>query len=216
MKREIENLLDTEVEGVAEEDRWMLEIDQESLLSYSVEDKQFWINTVTAAMKAAEYALEQLDRTTSKGTKVLAKQENLMREIENLLDTGVEGVAEEDRWMLEIDQESLLSYSVEDKQFWINAVTAAMKAAEHALEQSNRTTNSWSKVMQDGKFKTPNQQDTSNEDDDSEQHSPKKTKQNAEAVNRGHRDTSRRTHKAEEERRNSRVVTEGKERNSGS
>ena len=58
-----------------------------------------------------------------------------MREIENLLDTGVEGVAEEDRWMLEIDQESLLSYSVEDKQlFWINAVTAAMKAAKHALE----------------------------------------------------------------------------------
>ena len=81
-----------------------------------------------------------------------------MREIENLLNTGVEGVAEEDRWMLEIDQESLLSsYSVEDKQFWINAVTAAMKAAEHALEQLDRTTNSWSKVMQDGRFKTPNQ-----------------------------------------------------------
>ena len=82
--------------------------------------------------------------------------------------------------MLEIDQESLLSYSVEDKQFWINAVTAAMKAAEHALEQSNNTTNSWSKVMRDGKFKTPNQQDTSDKDDNSEQHSPKKTKQNAE------------------------------------
>ena len=94
---------------------------------------------------------------STKGTKVLAKQETLMREIENLLDTGVEGVAEEDRWMLEIDQESLLSYSVEDKQFWINAVTAAMKAAEHALEQSDRTTNSWSKVMQDGKFKIPHQ-----------------------------------------------------------
>ena len=91
-----------------------------------------------------------------------------MREIKNLLDTGVEGVAEEDRWMLEIDQESLLSYSVEDKQFWINAVTAAMKAAEHALEQSNRTINSWSKVMRNGRFKTPNQQDSSDEDDDSE------------------------------------------------
>ena len=79
-----------------------------------------------------------------------------MREIKNLLNTGVEGVVEEDKWMLEIDQESLLSYSVEDKQFWINAVTAAMKAAEHALEQSDKTTNSWSKVMQDRRFKTPN------------------------------------------------------------
>ena len=103
-----------------------------------------------------------------------------MREIENLLDTGVEGVAEEDRWMLEIDQESLLSYSVEDKQFWINAVTAAMKAAEHALEQSHRTTNSWSEVMRNGKFKPPNQQNTSKEDNDSEQNSLKKTKGNAE------------------------------------
>ena len=54
----------------------------------------------------------------TKRTKVQAIQEDVMREIERLLNTGVEGVAQEDRWMLEIDQENLLSYSVEDKQFW--------------------------------------------------------------------------------------------------
>ena len=75
-----------------------------------------------------------------------------MREIERLLDTGVEGVAQEDRWLLEIDQDNLLSYSVEDKQFWLNAVNAAMKAAMHALDQSDGATNSWAEVMRDGKF----------------------------------------------------------------
>ena len=41
----------------------------------------------------------------TKGTKVLAVQEDLMTEIERLLDTGAEGVAQEDRWMLEIEQD---------------------------------------------------------------------------------------------------------------
>ena len=40
---------------------------------------------------------------------MLAIQEDLMREIEILLGTGVEGVAEEERWMWEIDQDSQLS-----------------------------------------------------------------------------------------------------------
>ena len=80
---------------------------------------------------------------STNGTKVLAMQEDLIREVERLLNTGVEGVTEEDRWMPEIDQDSLLSFSVENKQFWINAVTTAMKAAEHALKQSDWTTNSW-------------------------------------------------------------------------
>ena len=97
----------------------------------------------------------------TKGTKVLAIQEDLMREIERLLDTGVEGVAQEDRWLLEIDQDSLLSYLVEDKQFWLNAVNAAMKAAMHALDQSDGATNSWSEVMRDDKFckKCPQEDD---------------------------------------------------------
>ena len=73
----------------------------------------------------------------------------------------LEGVAQEDRWLLEIDQENLLSYSVEDKQFWLNAVNAAMKAAAHALDQSEGATNSWSEVMRDGKFckKCPKEED---------------------------------------------------------
>ena len=36
------------------------------------------------------------------------------------------------RWMLEIDQDQIMSYTVEDKQFWINAVNAAMKACRLA------------------------------------------------------------------------------------
>ena len=51
----------------------------------------------------------------TKGTKVLAVQEDLMTEIERLLDTGAEGVAQEDRWILEIDQDQIMSFTVEDK-----------------------------------------------------------------------------------------------------
>ena len=38
-----------------------------------------------------------------KGTKVLAARDKLFQEIEEQLDIGVEGVAPEDKWMLEVD-----------------------------------------------------------------------------------------------------------------
>ena len=88
----------------------------------------------------------------TKGTKVLAVQEDLMTEIERLLDTGAEGVAQEDRWMIEIDQEQIMSFTLEDKQFWINAVNAAMKACANVLEKSNGASNSWSELVQDDKL----------------------------------------------------------------
>ena len=78
----------------------------------------------------------------------------MMTEIERLLDTGAEGVSQEDRWMLEIDQDQIMSYTVEDKQFWINSVNAAMKACANALEKSDGASNSWSEVVRDGKLWT--------------------------------------------------------------
>ena len=106
----------------------------------------------------------------TKGTKVLAVQEDLMTEIERLLDTGAEGVAQEDRWMLDIDQDQLMSYSVEDKQFWINSVNAAMKACANALEKSDGASNSWSEVVRDGKFwtKQPSQDAVSQQEEEAE------------------------------------------------
>ena len=85
---------------------------------------------------------------------MLAVQEDLMTEIERLLDTGAEGVAQEDRWMLEIDQDQIMSYTVEDKQFWINSVNAAMKACANALEKSDGASKSWSDVVRDCKLWT--------------------------------------------------------------
>ena len=69
--------------------------------------------------------------------------------------------------MLDIDQDQLMSYSVEDKQFWINSVNAAMKACVNALEKSDGATNSWSKVVRDGKFwtKQPSQDAVSQQEE---------------------------------------------------
>ena len=54
--------------------------------------------------------------------------------------------------MLEIDQDQIMLSTMEDKQFWINSVNAAMKACANALEKSDGASNSWSEVVQDDKL----------------------------------------------------------------
>ena len=56
-------------------------------------------------------------------------------------------MAQEDMWMLKINQEQIMSYTVEDKQFWINAVNVGMRACANALDESDRVFNRWSEVV---------------------------------------------------------------------
>ena len=88
----------------------------------------------------------------TKGTKVLAAREDLFQEIKRLLDVGTEGVAPEDKWMLEVDIQQLQEYSLKDMQFWIHAVEAATSASSAAKKVSDGATSSWNDIIKDGKF----------------------------------------------------------------
>ena len=47
-----------------------------------------------------------------------------MKEIERQLDMGVDAIANEDRWMLEVDVDHLRDTSFAEQQYWIHAVEA--------------------------------------------------------------------------------------------
>ena len=57
-----------------------------------------------------------------KETIVLKANKDLLQEIKRQLSMGVDSVFEEDRWMLELNVNQLLSFSLVEKQLWIHAV----------------------------------------------------------------------------------------------
>ena len=61
----------------------------------------------------------------TKGTIVLKATEDLLQEVERQLNMGADNVSENDRWMLELDMEQSLSFSLADKQLWTHTVKAA-------------------------------------------------------------------------------------------
>merc|ERR1712115_564624 len=78
-----------------------------------------------------------------------------MGEIEQQLEMGVDAIAEDDRWMLEIDMEELKESSLSEQQYWLYAIEAARQAGTRALELSGGKTCSWADIMKDGKFALP-------------------------------------------------------------
>ena len=64
----------------------------------------------------------------------------------------VDSVAEEDKWMLEVDVQHLFFYSLSETQHWIHAVEAVQQGSTHAVELSKGTTNKWDAIMKDGRF----------------------------------------------------------------
>ena len=78
-----------------------------------------------------------------------------MKEIERQLDMGVDAIADDDRWMLEIEVCELKESSLADQQYWLHAVEVARQAGTRALELSEGATNKWSDIMNDGKFNLP-------------------------------------------------------------
>ena len=77
----------------------------------------------------------------TKRTIVLKANKDLLQEVERQLSMGVDNVSEEDRWMLELDVDQLLSFSLAEKQLWIHAVETARQASTRAMELSEGGTN---------------------------------------------------------------------------
>ncbi len=66
------------------------------------------------------------DRST--GTLVAAHKEELMKEIEHQLELGEEGLAEEDKFLLECNFDELATTNGEQQEYWILAIQAAREA----------------------------------------------------------------------------------------
>jgi hypothetical protein len=66
------------------------------------------------------------DRST--GTLVTAHKEEMMKEIEHQLELGGEGLAEEDKFLLECNFDELATTNGEQQEYWILAIQAAREA----------------------------------------------------------------------------------------
>ncbi|KAL7488027.1 hypothetical protein ACHAW6_015153, partial [Cyclotella cf. meneghiniana] len=53
------------------------------------------------------------------------KKEQLLKDIETQIELGGEGLADHDKWMLEVDLESIESSSGERECYWLLAIQAA-------------------------------------------------------------------------------------------
>jgi hypothetical protein len=66
------------------------------------------------------------DRST--GTLVTAHKKEMMKEIEHQLELGEEGLAEEDKFLLECNFDELATTSGEQQEYWILAIQAEREA----------------------------------------------------------------------------------------
>jgi hypothetical protein len=63
------------------------------------------------------------------GTQALTQKEAILRKIEEQKEMGIEGLLEEDQWMLEINLGDIEQSSGEQEQYWLVAIRAAREAA---------------------------------------------------------------------------------------
>ena len=80
----------------------------------------------------------------TKGLKALVTRDALQKEVVRQKKLGVDAMAEEDKWMLEVDVEG---EAAEEQQYWLYAVEAARQAGAHALEASIGATSEWSEIV---------------------------------------------------------------------
>ena len=88
----------------------------------------------------------------TKGSLVLASKAKLFKEIERQLAMGEEAIAEEDRWMLEVDVAQLRDSTLEEQQYWLHAIEAARQAGTRALELTEGATDDWNDIIRDETF----------------------------------------------------------------
>jgi hypothetical protein len=63
------------------------------------------------------------------GTQATLRKEAIQRKIEEQLETGGNGLLEEDQWMMEVNLRDLENTSGEQEQYWLVAIKAAQEAA---------------------------------------------------------------------------------------
>lgn len=67
------------------------------------------------------------------------RKEKLQKEIEDQIELGDEGLAEDDKWILEINLEDLESTSGEIQEYWLLAILAAREACALRTQQTVHT-----------------------------------------------------------------------------
>lgn len=71
------------------------------------------------------------------GTLATQRKEQIQKLIEDQIELGGEGLAEEDKWLLEINLEDLETTSGETQQYWLLAIMAARAALALRAQQNN-------------------------------------------------------------------------------
>ena len=74
------------------------------------------------------------------GIVATTRKEKLQKEIEDQIELGGDGLAEEDRWMLEINLDDLESTSGETQEYWLLAILAAREARLLRAQTTTTTT----------------------------------------------------------------------------
>ena len=77
------------------------------------------------------------DRTA--GDLVTCRKTEIRGALEEQINLGEEGLAEEDRWLLEINLDDLDKSSGEDQPYWLMALQAAREARQLLLQQNGNT-----------------------------------------------------------------------------
>ena len=88
----------------------------------------------------------------TKGTKVLANQQGVLRAIEQQLDMGMASVPPKDEWMMEIDHTQLRRNLLREQQYWLWGVEVTRQGGTRAEELTEGKSTSWKNIMKDGKF----------------------------------------------------------------
>jgi hypothetical protein len=91
--------------------------------------QQVWVQTLMKKLLEATHGV-WIYRNITVHDKVAGyvatkKKEQLLRDIETQIELGGEGLAEHDKWMLEVDLESIESSSGERECYWLLAIQAA-------------------------------------------------------------------------------------------
>ena len=131
------------MEGMLSKEILLLERD-DVLDPYSKLSHSDWARTLVRKLIEATHGVWIYRNLTmhDKNSGLLATQgkEQLIKEIELQIEKGGEGLAEQDKWMLEIDIEKLETSSGERESYWLLAIQTARAHFNLAQRESTNTT----------------------------------------------------------------------------
>jgi hypothetical protein len=86
------------------------------------------------------------------GTLILMHKEDLLKEVENQLAIGPEGLDEQDKFLLECNFDEMATTTREDQEYWLLAIQAAREAshihrAKANMEQQRAVGTGWRRAI---------------------------------------------------------------------